>query len=91
MEYVFCTRNALKYSPEILYHIWITACKKTGVNIIPLKNATRHSLACQLLERGESLMAVSRILGNTPGVIERSYGTITVRKVEEILKANFPK
>ena len=90
-EYIFCTANGRKYRREILYHIWANACKKAGERVIPLKNATRHSLACQLLERGESSMTVSRILGNTPGVVERSYGTITVKRVEEVLKANLQK
>lgn len=91
LEYVFCSANGGKYSRQVLYEIWVSACKKSGAKVIPLKNATRHSLACQLLERGESSMTVSRILGNTPGVVEKAYGMITIKRVEEVLKMNSQK
>ncbi len=84
-EYVFCTTTGQRYARQAIYHVWIKASQKAGVKVIPLKNATRHSLACQLLEAGETAISVSRILGNTATVIERSYGSISVKRAGEIL------
>jgi len=89
LEYIFCTLNGLKYTRQGLYHIWEEANKKAnqkyGTPIVSLKNGTRHSLACQLLNQGRSIPEVARILGNTPSVVERSYGAISVQRTEEIL------
>ena len=85
LEYIFCTANGEKYTRQVLYRIWTDACKKASVKVIPLKNATRHSLACQLLEKGESASMVSRILGNTASVVEKSYGAISVQAASEVL------
>lgn len=60
--------------------------KKDGTKIILLKNGTRHSLGCRLLESGESTAMVARILGNAPSVIERAYGSISVRASGEALR-----
>lgn len=86
LEYVFCTATGKKYNHQMLYYIWTRASKKAGVKVMPLKNGTRHSLASQLLEAGESPVAVSRILGNSPGVVMRYYGNISVEKTREILR-----
>jgi len=89
LEYVFCSVTGLKYTRQVVYDIWTAANKKAhkkyGVKIVSLKNGTRHSLASQLLNKGESTAAVARILGNTPSVVERSYGNISVERTEEIL------
>jgi len=90
LSLVFCTANGERYTRQVLYRLWIDASKaankKYGTKIIPLKNGTRHSLACQLLQRGESISTVARILGNTPSVIERSYGAISVKTAGEALR-----
>jgi len=92
-DLVFCTADGGPYTRQVLYRLWIDASKaankKYGTKIIPLKNGTRHSLACQLLERGESTVMVARILGNTPNVIERTYGTISIRAAGEALRKNY--
>jgi integrase/recombinase XerD len=84
LEYVFCTINGEKYNRQILYRIWTDACKKAGAKIIPLKNATRHSLACQLLNNGEELSMVARILGISQSVVYRFYGTISIERIKEV-------
>jgi len=86
-EYVFCNRKGLPYTRQALYFQWRLACRKAGVKVIPLKNGTRHSKACQLLEQGESSFVVARVLGNTPRVVEHAYGNISIKKVEEVLCA----
>lgn len=85
-EYVFSTANGEKYTRQVLYRLWIDASEKAKTKIIPLKNATRHSLASQLLESGQSAVMVSRILGNTASVVERSYGSISIQAAGEALR-----
>jgi integrase/recombinase XerD len=90
LDLVFCTASGERYTRQVLYRLWIDASKaanqKYGTKIIPLKNATRHSLACQLLERGESMAMIARILGNTPSIVEKSYGAISVQAAGEALR-----
>jgi integrase len=90
LDLVFYTVNGMKYSIQVLWQLWNDASnaanKKYGTKVIPLKNGTRHSLACQLLECGESTAMVARILGNTPSVIERNYGSISVKAASEALR-----
>ena len=90
LENVFCTLTGERYTRQVFYRLWIDASKaankKFGTKIIPLKNGTRHSLACQLLEQGESISTVARILGNSAGVVARSYGAISVKTAGEALR-----
>lgn len=90
-EYVFCTMAGERYSRQVLYQVWASACKKSGAEVIPLKNATRHSLACQLLQAGETGITVARVLGNSPAMIEKHYGSISIERVKEVLKSNLSK
>ena len=89
-EFVFCTAQGRPYTRQILYHIWSEANKKAkqmySIKIVAFKNGTRHSLACQILDRGESSSTVARVLGNTPGVIDRSYGAISVERAGEAIR-----
>lgn len=86
-KYVFCTAEGQKYSRQILYRIHsdanLKAHKKYGIPIMPLKNATRHSKANQLLAEGKSIPYVARWLGNSPLVIARNYGTISIETLRE--------
>jgi len=86
LEFVFCTVNGAKYTQQNLHKLWTKACKKANIKVIPLKNGTRHSLACQLLEQNTSAAMVARILGNTPTMIERAYGSITALAASEALR-----
>jgi integrase len=90
LHYVFCTSRGQPYTHQFLYNIWhaanVKAHQKYGVIILPLKNATRHSLASRLLEQGETLEVIARILGNSQQVVERSYGRIRTQKVMGILE-----
>lgn len=90
LHYVFCTSKGQPYIRQLLYNIWhganLKAHKKYGVKILPLKNATRHSLASRLLEQGETLEVIARILGNSQRVVERNYGRIRTQKVMGILE-----
>ncbi len=90
LHYVFCTSRGQPYTHQFLYNIWhyanLKAHQKYEVIILPLKNATRHSLASRLLEQGETLEVIARILGNSQQVVERNYGRIRTQKVMGILE-----
>jgi len=87
-----CRVNGQRYSRQSLYYIWTTANrlanKKYGVGIVSLKNGTRHSKASQLLNQGIAIPLIARLLGNTPGVVERSYGRYKTDKIEEVLSTH---
>lgn len=83
--YAFSTLRGQKYRRQTLYWIWQQASKRAGVKVIPLKNATRHSKACQLLNQGIDIPAIARILGNSTRVVEQSYGRVSTERVGEVL------
>jgi integrase len=89
-ELVFCTAQGRPYTRQILYGVWMRANRlaneKYGVKIVAFKNGTRHSLACQILNKGGSAADAASLLGNTPGVIERAYGTISIERKKEIVR-----
>lgn len=88
--YVFCTSKGQPYTHQFLYNIWhaanLKAHEKYGVKILPLKNATRHSLASRLLNQDQSLETIAFILGNSRQVVENYYGRIRTQKVMGILE-----
>ena len=88
-QYAFCGAYGWKVSPKPLSEIWHKANQKAnekyGVKTVPLKNGTRHSLASQMRSRGISLSEISRILGNSEAVVEKSYGRISVERVAEVM------
>jgi integrase len=89
LEYIFCTALGLKYRRQKPSDIWrqanLKAHQKYGIKMIALKNATRHSLASQLANRGESLSTIARILGNSEKVVENNYRTINVTRLLPVL------
>jgi len=54
--------------------VWKTASKKLGYDL-PLKNATRHSFACQRLNDGQSVEKIAALLGHTDIRITQSVYT----------------
>jgi integrase len=90
-EYQFSTSRGLPYLRQTLYSIWIQASKqaneKYGTRIIPLRNASRHSLASRLINEDDTpIPVIARILGNSPSQIERVYGKVTVKKLAKVLE-----
>lgn len=90
--YIFSTLLGQKYRRQTVYQEWIRASrlsnKRYGTPIMAFKNATRHSKAHQLINDDVSIETVARVLGNSPRVVERAYGKITVKKVGEILASS---
>ncbi len=90
--YVFSNKNGRPYFRQGLYNIWKKANRKAhskyGIKIISLKNATRHSLASQLANKGKSLAVIARILGNSEHVVEENYRSISVDTVAQEMGGN---
>jgi integrase/recombinase XerD len=88
-ELAFCTERGRRYTRQALYATWIKANReaheKYGIRVMALKNATRHSLASRLVEQGESIPTVARILGNRPSVVEKNYARQRASSIKELL------
>ena len=76
----------MRYSHKALYRHWRRAKKATGIEI-PLKNATRHSLGCQLLEMGVDFEAVRQMYGHTSYEMVRRYAERTPATLKTILES----
>ena len=63
--WVFVTPTGKVYTKEWLSEIWRKTFKGSGLRYIPLKNATRHSIASQALNRGVPLEVISKALGHS--------------------------
>jgi integrase len=90
LEYVFSTAYGNPYMRQTVWKIWKAANQKAhekyGIQLMALKNGTRHSKASQLINQNVSLETIARVLGNTPGVVEKAYGRVSVGRVAEVLK-----
>lgn len=87
--YVFCTKWGRKYRRQMVTLVWRLANRKAhdryGVPIVTFKNATRHSLVCQMVNEGKTFEEIGSITGNSPRVLERHYGSMNVKRKLEIL------
>ncbi len=90
LHYVFCTRLGKKYWPQEVTKAWRIANRqahgKYGVPIVVFKNATRHSLVCQMMNEGRTFEEIGSITGNSPRVLGRHYGQMNMKRKLEILR-----
>lgn len=68
-RYLFPSPSGGMYHAKSLYHLWKRACDRARVPYVPLRDATRHSTATALYDRGEDLERIQRLLDH------RSIGT----------------
>ena len=62
--FVFAREDGRPYTNKNINFIWRAAERTTDV-CCKLQNAMRHSLACQLLDKGEDIETVRQIMGHT--------------------------
>ncbi len=90
LHYIFCTKWGRKYRRQMVTLVWRLANRKAhekyGVPIVTFKNATRHSLVCQMVNEGKTFEEIGSITGNSPRVLERHYGSMNVKRKLEILR-----
>jgi integrase len=81
--FVFVREDGKPYTSKNLNKIWREACETVEIEI-KLYNAVRHSLGCQLLDKGKELELVRDILGHTRSEMTRRYAR---RSSEVVTKA----
>lgn len=84
--YVFSTATGGQYSRQVLYLILREALARAGLEPMPLKNATRHTVACSLINKGVSIPEIARLLGNSVSVVERTYARVSTETVAQVLQ-----
>ena len=62
-QFVFTRDDGKFYRSKDVNRIWHSACDMAGIHI-KLYNGTRHSLGCQLLDRGYDIYHVAQQLGH---------------------------
>lgn len=70
--FVFVRDDGKPYTNKNLNQIWHKACKKVGIKI-KLYNGVRHSLGCQLLDRGEDMDLVRQQLRHSGSKMTQRY------------------
>ena len=65
--------------------MWSEACKKAEIKKIKLYNAVRHSLGCQLLDKGFEFDKVQKVLGHTRPEMTRRYAKRSNESITEML------
>jgi integrase len=78
-------RAGMRYSHGTIYRVWNRALKKAGMKI-NIKNATRHSLGCQLLDAGVDPISLKQIFGHSSLRIVDRYARRTPAAVKNILE-----
>ena len=86
--FVFTNSAGKPYRGNDLRKIWNRARTKAGINI-QLKNATRHSIASQALNKGVPLEVISKALGHSSLEITRQrYASMEVERMRVVIESN---
>jgi len=83
--FIFVREDGKPYTDKNLNEIWRAACESAKVEHIPLKNAIRHSLGCQLLDEGVDIGIVQDIYGHSKMEMTKRYAKRTKARVTEAL------
>lgn len=78
------TKNGQAISESWMRKQWNKACMEAGVPHIKLYEATRHSLASQAANRGESLYLIQRMLGHTNAKMTARYSHVETNALKQI-------
>ncbi|MGD9818686.1 MAG: tyrosine-type recombinase/integrase, partial [Desulfomonilaceae bacterium] len=79
-----------------LSHTWLSkqfrkACDKIGIDGLTLYQATRHSLASQAANRGESLYLIGKMLGHSTSKMTERYSHVETNALKQISRRNSKK
>lgn len=67
---------------------WNEACQKAGIKGVTLYEGTRHSIASQAANRGESLYLISKFLGHTNSKMTERYAHVAGNALRTISRRN---
>lgn len=84
-QFVFLNSIGNPYTSNHIKKIWRSACERSGIPYIPIKNAGRTSIASAAANRGESLIAIAAALGNTPEVVASNYAHLNVDAARQVI------
>jgi len=83
--FVFTREDGKPYTDKDLNAIWSVACEKAGMRKVKLYNAIRHSLGCQLLDRGFEFDKVQKVLGHTNPEMTKRYAKRSNESITQML------
>jgi integrase len=83
--FVFVRDDGKPYTDKNLNVIWSEACQKAGIRKIKLYNAIRHSLGCQLLDKGFEFDKVQKVLGHTRPEMTKRYAKRSNESITQML------
>jgi integrase len=74
---------------DALSHTWLSkrfrsVCDHLGINNLTLYQATRHSLASQAANRGESLYLIGKMLGHSTSKMTERYSHVETNALKQI-------
>ena len=81
--FVFIQKTGKHYSRSKLDRVWNIIKKKANLpDNIRMYDATRHSFASQLVNRGVSLLSVSRLMGHSTTKMTERYAHSDIEKLK---------
>ena len=83
--FVFTREDGKPYTDKNLNEVWSKACENAGIRKIKLYNAMRHSLGCQLLDRGFEFDKVQKVLGHTNPEMTKRYAKRSNESITQML------
>jgi integrase len=89
-EFVFSKGKCGPYTNRRLNSVWRKANRLSGVPVIPLRNAVRHSFACQRLNSGYSIEEIRVVLGHSTSKTTQKYAQYDLKSLAGIINGNAP-
>jgi integrase len=83
--FVFTRDDGKPYTDKHLNAVWAQACEQAGIKKIKLYNAIRHSLCCQLLDKGFEFDKVQKVLGHTRPEMTKRYAKRSNESITQML------
>ncbi len=84
--FVFTNSGGKPYSTKWMCRRWNEACDKAGVHGLTLYAGTRHSLASQAANRGESIFLIAKVLGHKDMKTTQRYAHLDTNPMRRILR-----
>jgi integrase/recombinase XerD len=83
--FVFSKGKCGPYTNRRLNSVWSKAIRLSVLPAIPLRNAVRHSFACQRLNSGYSIEEIRTVLGHSTSKTTQKYAQYTTKALEDII------
>lgn len=84
--FLFVNKRGLHYTENELRRIWHKVRSQLGLDGVRLYDATRHSVATQLVNSGVSLIKISKLLGHSNIKMTERYAHVDVESLRVDIK-----